>query len=127
MWAARRRQALPEFFSHFPLDASGKSLLGGGSYSVSGSEKGQRAGAERFLNENQRVVAVLAGSESTGGNLKTPRPTMYGFRLRNSCHVAVRTENSRTSKPVGLKFFPWKHPQFHVALESEWSLFRCGL
>lgn len=56
--SAGRRQALPrsQDLSHFLSDASGKSLLGGGSYSVSlsfvgsGSEKGQADGGERFLN-----------------------------------------------------------------------------
>lgn len=34
--------------------------------SVSGSEKGQTDGSERFLNQRLRVVAVLAGSDSVG-------------------------------------------------------------
>lgn len=34
--------------------------------SVSGSEKGQTNGGERFLNQRQRVVAGLAGSDSVG-------------------------------------------------------------
>ena len=49
---------------------------------------------------------MLAGSESIGGNLKTPKSMTYGFRQRNSCHVVVPTENSRTNKPMGTVVLP---------------------